>query len=582
MSLKQLQEIPLKNLVLLVGPPGVGKSEFCEQIILQSSAIDQPIIYLTTDLGPLEAEKSLRERGLKDVEKNMLNFIDAYNETVGISGSDKQDIVNANCNDLSSIDIAISKFNERIDNPGILLVFNSLTSPYLFNGSEILRFMKQTLSKFAAMGNAVMTCIDEGCSKSEDLVTMMSLSNIVIKMELQEEERIFHLIKHPKMNPTITKIPIESKGFKLESTKEYDKNIMKKFMKSMIQKVSIRPETGDYGNPFWPNLAHWSCILWDPKEFPKMTYRLNKEDGMRARELLSYFPWFKRNLIKLIVPKDFSRVKEMKKLLTAWRAPKQERSGILEYIEDLSKTDEHYIRIYENSDCWGFKNIGTTIASHLPPMIAGVAKSFERRERDWNIIETKCIGLGDPYCEFKLIPGKINELKNSLEKDILIVERVHDRLIDRLMGFLLNGEPLVNRPTLGSDVHFHVAGHAMGFPHIAGERYRMAQRMGGAKSGKKVGERLLEEGISEDEAIKRILNFLEYCKVGKISMNETIRIRENIESLRTVLFANIRKEPCCYFTTGFFNGFFYAIKNLHVKETKCIVSGDSYCEWEFI
>jgi len=146
---------------------------------------------------------------------------------------------------------------------------------------------------------------------------------------------------------------------------------------------------------------------------------------------------------------------------------------------------------------------------------------------------------------------------------------------------LLNGKPLGNRPTLGGDVHFHVAGHAMGFPHIAGDRYRMAQRMGGAKSGKKVGERLMDEGISENDAIKRILNFLEYCKVGKIFMNETIRIRENIESLRTVLFANIRKEPCCYFTTGFFNGFFYAIKNLHVKETKCIVSGDPYCEWEY-
>jgi hypothetical protein len=29
------------------------------------------------------------------------------------------------------------------------------------------------------------------------------------------------------------------------------------------------------------------------------------------------------------------------------------------------------------------------------------------------------------------------------------------------------------------------------------------------------------------------------------------------------------------------NGFFSAVKNQHVKETKCIAMGDPYCEWEF-
>ena len=29
----------------------------------------------------------------------------------------------------------------------------------------------------------------------------------------------------------------------------------------------------------------------------------------------------------------------------------KERSGTMEYLEDLSKTDEHYFRVYENCDC---------------------------------------------------------------------------------------------------------------------------------------------------------------------------------------------------------------------------------------
>lgn len=89
----------------------------------------------------------------------------------------------AHTEDLSSIGIAISKLQERIERRVFLLVFDSLTSPYLFGGSEILRFMKMTLSRFAAQGNAVLASIDEGCGKEEDLVAMMSLANGVIKME---------------------------------------------------------------------------------------------------------------------------------------------------------------------------------------------------------------------------------------------------------------------------------------------------------------------------------------------------------------------------------------------------------------
>jgi predicted hydrocarbon binding protein len=34
-------------------------------------------------------------------------------------------------------------------------------------------------------------------------------------------------------------------------------------------------------------------------------------------------------------------------------------------------------------------------------------------------------------------------------------------------------------------------------------------------------------------------------------------------------------ELTCNFTTGFFNGFFSAVKNQHVKETRCIAMGAS-------
>jgi predicted hydrocarbon binding protein len=104
----------------------------------------------------------------------------------------------------------------------------------------------------------------------------------------------------------------------------------------------------------------------------------------------------------------------------------------------------------------------------------------------------------------------------------------------------------------------------------------MAMRLGGAMGGKMVGERLINAGMGEDEAVKRILSLLQYCRVGKVSVGETLRMVQNCES-----FMVQAEEPSCHFTTGFLNGFFSAARDQHVKETKCIAVGDPYCEWEF-
>jgi predicted hydrocarbon binding protein len=335
-------------------------------------------------------------------------------------------------------------------------------------------------------------------------------------------------------------------------------------------------------------------MLWDPKRFPMMTYQLNKDDypslfrlGKTDKEFFKiFFNWRFRIMLNLLIPKRLSKVKDMEKVLSRRsKALMPERVGIMEYLEDASKTDEHHVRVYESFDCCGFENVGTMMASYLPPYIAGMCKALESWKgvkRDWNAVETKYIGHGDPYCEFKLVPGEIKELRNSLEKDSSVIERIHEQLISCLMGFLIDGKPLVERTRLGSDVHFHPVFHTMVFPAIAGERFRMVLRMGGSKSGRDVGERLLNAGIVEDEAVKRVFNLLEYCKVGKPSMNETIRIRENCESFWSKFWSTPDvMEPSCFFTTGFLNGFFSAIIDQHVKETKCIVKGDPYCEWEF-
>jgi predicted hydrocarbon binding protein/KaiC/GvpD/RAD55 family RecA-like ATPase len=580
-SLAQIQEIPAKNMILLVGPPGSGKSTFCQQALLQRLAADRPVIYVTTEYDPAEAVNNLRGIGLGEIEQGMLNFVDVYTETVGVSVTDRSDTVYADCNNLSSIDIAISKLESKINKKSVLLVFDSLTSPYLFNSTEILRFIRQTLSRFAAKGNAVLTCIDEGCGRPEDLVAMMSFSSGVVRMKTEENKRFFHVVKHPIIKPnTRIEVSLVKKEKPLWDPTAWDEKQVKRVA---FEEGKLREDMGDYVNLFWPTFSFWSCMLWDPQRFSEMSYEWNRQQGLSLKIELGILPMYIKIPFKLFVPKSLSKVKDVKKFLSKFgRFFQSEKWGIgrIEYLDELSKTDEHHFRVYENFECSGFENVGTTMASYLPPMFAGMfmaIESVQGLEREINAIETKCMGLGDPYCEFKLVSGEIDGLKDSLHKDSLVLEKIHHNLTQRLIGFLLEGKPLVSRPRLGSDIDMRCGFYLA----TTGENYRMALRLGGAKAGKSVGESLLNAGLKEDETVKRIFNFLNYCKVGKAAIDESIRIKGNCESLVLKLMTAKQEEPQCCFTTGFLNGFFSAVKNLHVKETKCVGMGDPYCEWVF-
>jgi predicted hydrocarbon binding protein/archaellum biogenesis ATPase FlaH len=565
--------------ILLVGPPGSGKSTFCQQTILQNLIVERPIIYVTTECDPSEVRKDLREMGLGEVEASLLTFVDAYAETVGISVQERPDTVCADCNSLSSIDIAISKVANRIGEHGVLLIFDSLTSPYLFNGSEILRFMRQTLSKFAVQGNAVLVCFDEGCGKSEDLVAMMSLASGVIRIEIEEDKQIFSVVKHPVIGPA-RKIELSLvKQKHIWNPTLWDEN---KVRHVAFEEGKLRKEIGDYVNLFWPTYSFWNCMLWDPKRFSKMSYEWNKQQGLSIKIEFNILPLYMKIPFKLFAPKSLSKVNDVKKFWSRFRRffPSEKWGiGIIEYLDEVSKTDEHYFRVYENFECSGFENVGATMASYFPPMFAGMSmaiESLQGLERECNAIETKCIGLGDPYCEFKFVNGEIDGLQASLHQPSSVLERIHERLTQRLMGFLLEGKPLVSRPRLGSDVDMRCAFYLA----AAGEKYRMALRLGGARAGKSIGERLMDTGLEKDEAVKRILHLLDHCKIGKATLNESIRIAVNCESMVLNLMTAKQEEPQCCFTTGFLNGF-SAVKNQHVKETKCVGMGDPYCEWEF-
>jgi hypothetical protein len=119
---------------------------FCEQTVLQNLARDKPVINVTTEYEPDKVWQSLREKGAGSIEPNLLSFVDAYNETVGFWVSDRHDTVPADCESFQYEHDHIKVAGKNREK-NILLVFDSLTSPYILSGSDVVRFMRLTRAR---------------------------------------------------------------------------------------------------------------------------------------------------------------------------------------------------------------------------------------------------------------------------------------------------------------------------------------------------------------------------------------------------------------------------------------------------
>ena len=114
MSIIELMEIPIGKTILLVGPPGSGKSTFSQEAVLYNLSANKSVIFMTTEYGSDEAEAFLKEKGLTSSSSESLYYIDGYNQTVGLPVSERTNTINVSSGNLTSLAIALAKHQKTM------------------------------------------------------------------------------------------------------------------------------------------------------------------------------------------------------------------------------------------------------------------------------------------------------------------------------------------------------------------------------------------------------------------------------------------------------------------------------------
>jgi KaiC/GvpD/RAD55 family RecA-like ATPase len=189
-GLDELMEggFPEKSCILLIGPPGCGKSIMSQQFVYQGVKEKHPVIYVTLDTSPEEIMDNMKRFGWKIKEDKNLSFVDAYSWRVG-KANQKYSI--SNLSNINELNIVISNIINEMDSSDIKRgVFDSVSTLLLYaDPSLVVKLMPVIIAKIKKAGYTQILILEEGVHDEKTVSTLNYLTDGVIRFKMDEENR---------------------------------------------------------------------------------------------------------------------------------------------------------------------------------------------------------------------------------------------------------------------------------------------------------------------------------------------------------------------------------------------------------
>lgn len=178
--------------VLIIGPPGIGKTLFCETNLVEFLKQGNNALYIALESAPSEIKARLFEHDENLEEKGTLRFVDGYSWLVGGS-SEKYSVTNlSNLSDLSVKMISAS----NAVNHNLLFLFDSISTLLIYNSENLVeRFLGINMARMKHFSNICFWILEEGIHSTRFYNFLRQRSDCVLEMRFEEKSELTRLIR---------------------------------------------------------------------------------------------------------------------------------------------------------------------------------------------------------------------------------------------------------------------------------------------------------------------------------------------------------------------------------------------------
>src|SRR3989442_110537 len=179
----------------IMGPPGVGKSTVCQELIKEASKSGLKCLYVVTN-NPVDLVKQqLRDMGIVPVARNEpVILVDMYSWLLGEHSPERFQIDNAS--DVAALSVVISSAAETAGDRSFV-AFDTLSTLLAYNSEELcVRFMKSHLARMKRHMNIDAYAIETGIHSNSFYNEVKATFTGVIEMKLEKMDEELRRFTH--------------------------------------------------------------------------------------------------------------------------------------------------------------------------------------------------------------------------------------------------------------------------------------------------------------------------------------------------------------------------------------------------
>jgi len=237
--------LPWGSNIAIIGPPGVGKTVLCENLLCEGLKEGIRCLYITLDRPKNIVEECLTQQGIEPREyeqKQQFKILDGYPGMTGERGAEIQ------FSSLTDFGILISETISQVGNPAFI-VLDSLSVMLIHNPESIvIKGLQGLMAKTKAKGNITIYVLEEGVHSKPFYNTVCFLADGVIQMKWNDHlERLIRAYTFKMARHATCWFPFSIEG-KREFTLNADAALFKKLQWNRLLREFNRPQGNEDGN----------------------------------------------------------------------------------------------------------------------------------------------------------------------------------------------------------------------------------------------------------------------------------------------------------------------------------------------